>query len=81
MPIKKYTAATAKKIAEDKPCPHSYLVPLEVRFGKAIYPNGQAFGKEYDWFSNIIGAHVSRVDIYFCPACRKEIKAPVREET
>jgi len=80
-PSVKAQMAKARAKPKEIPCPHSSLVPLEVNFGKEFYPNGIKMGKEIDWSSNIMGAHISRVITYYCANCKTEIIAPERKLT
>jgi len=77
-------AVAAKEAAKKKysklKCPHPNLVPLETHFAKRMKPNGPKFESFYDFSSNIMGAHISRIHSYYCPLCGKEILAPERSK-
>lgn len=65
-----------KKVKEEKTiCPHTYIVPLEFKYGK--HKKNPAFDMDIcDWTAAIMGAHRCRVYSYFCPRCKEVIMAP-----
>lgn len=76
---KAIAAKTKAKASKPPPCNHPYLVPLETRFAKVIYPHGYKEAPHYDYAANIMGANISRVKTYYCPSCQAEILAPKRK--